>query len=177
MRNGYRGGRRDNSRSCAGLFFSFLFFPFQGLRSTMHWTLHCFLDAQLYVLDVLYELWEFTARSVQVAVFNPYQCAMWEKHHQLVRLLLCEAYFVKLSWHVCTSVRAFVQEVWTWRISIDISMQLIASWVWYEMLNGLKFPTTCAQKHLISSERCECFTSQALGSCRTLVPFLCLFGW
>ncbi|KAK5975007.1 hypothetical protein GCK32_002359 [Trichostrongylus colubriformis] len=55
----------------------------ENIRSTSHWSLHYLMDAQLFVLDVLYELWEYTARSVQLAVFNPYQCLLWEKHHQI----------------------------------------------------------------------------------------------
>ncbi|KAK6033033.1 hypothetical protein OSTOST_00758 [Ostertagia ostertagi] len=52
-------------------------------RSTTHWSLHFLMDAQLFILDILYELWEYTARSVQLAVFNTYQCSLWEKHHQV----------------------------------------------------------------------------------------------
>ncbi|KAK6034771.1 hypothetical protein COOONC_27724 [Cooperia oncophora] len=55
----------------------------ENIRSTTHWSLHFLMDAQLFVLDVLYELWEYTARSVQLAVFNAYQCSLWEKHHQI----------------------------------------------------------------------------------------------
>ncbi|XGW33206.1 hypothetical protein V3C99_017574 [Haemonchus contortus] len=55
----------------------------ENIRSTTHWSLHFLMDAQLFMLDILYEMWEYTARSVQLAVFNAYQCSLWEKHHQI----------------------------------------------------------------------------------------------
>ncbi|EYC07083.1 hypothetical protein Y032_0072g679 [Ancylostoma ceylanicum] len=54
-----------------------------NLRDKMHWSLHFLCDAQLFLLDILYELWGFTARTVQVAVFSVYQTCLWEKHSEL----------------------------------------------------------------------------------------------
>ncbi|CAJ0609911.1 unnamed protein product [Cylicocyclus nassatus] len=54
-----------------------------GLRDKMHWSLHFLLDAQMFLLDLLYELWGFTARTVQIAVFSVYQTCLWEKHSEL----------------------------------------------------------------------------------------------
>ncbi|VDK41278.1 unnamed protein product [Cylicostephanus goldi] len=54
-----------------------------GLRDKMHWSLHFLIDAQMFLLDLLYELWGFTARTVQIAVFSVYQTCLWEKHSEL----------------------------------------------------------------------------------------------
>ncbi|KAK6766683.1 hypothetical protein RB195_026141 [Necator americanus] len=62
----------DNARTIIG-----------NLRDKMHWSLHFLLDSQLFLLDVLYELWGFTARTVQIAVFSVYQTCLWEKHSEL----------------------------------------------------------------------------------------------
>ncbi|KAL6722527.1 hypothetical protein Aduo_017643 [Ancylostoma duodenale] len=54
-----------------------------NLRDKMHWSLHFLCDAQLFLLDMLYELWGFTARTVEAAVFSVYQTCLWEKHSEL----------------------------------------------------------------------------------------------
>ncbi|VDM58659.1 unnamed protein product [Angiostrongylus costaricensis] len=55
----------------------------ENIRSTSHWTLHFLMDAQLYMLDIQYEIWEYLTRCVQLGVFSVYQCSLWETHHQL----------------------------------------------------------------------------------------------
>ncbi|KAJ1359788.1 hypothetical protein KIN20_018591 [Parelaphostrongylus tenuis] len=55
----------------------------EKVRSSSHWTLHFLMDAQLYMLDIQYEIWEYLTRYVQLAVFNFYQCSLWETHNQL----------------------------------------------------------------------------------------------
>uniref|UniRef100_A0A0K0DMI2 [Histone H3]-lysine(4) N-trimethyltransferase n=1 Tax=Angiostrongylus cantonensis TaxID=6313 RepID=A0A0K0DMI2_ANGCA len=55
----------------------------ENIRSSSHWTLHFLMDAQLYMLDIQYEIWEYLTRCVQLGVFSIYQCSLWETHHQL----------------------------------------------------------------------------------------------
>ncbi|VDN24321.1 unnamed protein product [Cylicostephanus goldi] len=65
----------------------------ESLRDKMHWSLHYLMDAQLFLLDVLYELWGFTARTIQIAVFSIYQASLWEKHSELFDARMCRLLF------------------------------------------------------------------------------------
>ncbi|CAJ0598756.1 unnamed protein product [Cylicocyclus nassatus] len=65
----------------------------ENLRDKMHWSLHFLTDAQLFFLDILYELWGFTARFVQIAVFSVYQTCLWEKHSELFDARMCRLLF------------------------------------------------------------------------------------
>ncbi|VDL77935.1 unnamed protein product [Nippostrongylus brasiliensis] len=65
----------------------------QNIRSTTHWSLQYLMDAQLFLMGVVRELWEYTARSVQLALFSSFQCCLWEKHHQVFEARMCSLLF------------------------------------------------------------------------------------
>ncbi|KJH44617.1 hypothetical protein DICVIV_09338 [Dictyocaulus viviparus] len=87
----------------------------EKVRSTSHWSLHFVMDAQLYMLDIQYELWEFMARYVQLGLFNLCQCSLWESHHQLLNARMHSVLFkmnaaaaLSSQVEVCTSyIRRF----------------------------------------------------------------------